>query len=65
GEYSDGFFVTNWTLSSKNLLKGLEFSASIYNLLDKKYGDPGSTEHLQDILERDGRHFRLKLTYSF
>jgi iron complex outermembrane receptor protein len=65
GEYSDGFFVANMTLFSNNLLKGLEFSASVYNLLDKKYGDPGSTEHLQDVLERDGRHFRLKLTYSF
>jgi iron complex outermembrane receptor protein len=65
GEYSDGFFVANLTLFSNNLLKGLEFSASLYNLFDKKYGDPGSTEHLQDILQRDGRHFRLKLTYSF
>jgi hypothetical protein len=29
------------------------------------YGDPGSTEHRQDIIDQDGRTFRVKLTYAF
>jgi iron complex outermembrane receptor protein len=59
------FIVTNVTLFGKNLLKGLEFSGSIYNLFDKKYGDPGGAELRQDVIEQDGRTFRIKLTYKF
>ena len=59
------FFLTNLTLFSKNILKGLELSASVYNLLDKKYHDSGAAEHLQDAIEQDGRTVRVKLTYSF
>ncbi len=63
---SEGDFVTaNLTLFSQNLMKGLEFSASVYNLLDRKYGDPGSGEHLQDIIGQDGRAFRVKFVYRF
>ncbi len=65
GNNAEGFFVTNLTLFSRNLLKGLEISGSIYNVFDKKYGDPGSEEHLQDIIQQDGRSFRLKITYAF
>lgn len=60
-----GFVTANLTLFSQNLLQGLEFSASVYNLLDRKYGDPGSGEHLQDIIGQDGRAFRLKFVYRF
>jgi iron complex outermembrane receptor protein len=57
--------VTNLTLSARNLFKGLELSATLYNLFDVDYGDPGSTEHRQDIIDQDGRTFRVKLTYAF
>lgn len=59
------FYIMNLTLFSRNLIKGLEISGSVYNLFDKRYGDPGSGEHLQDIIRQDGRNYRLKLTYSF
>jgi iron complex outermembrane receptor protein len=62
---SDDAFVTNLTLFSKDWIKGLEVSASIYNLFDESYGDPGSGEHVQDLIEQDGRSFRIKLNYSF
>jgi len=65
GETADGFGVLNLTLFSQNLVKNLEFSASVYNLLDQHYSDPATRFHLQDTLERDGRTFRLKLTYRF
>jgi outer membrane receptor for ferrienterochelin and colicins len=60
-----GFITTNITLFGQRLLKGLDFSASIYNLFDKKYGDPGAAEYSQDIIQQDGRTFRVKLTYKF
>jgi iron complex outermembrane receptor protein len=65
GNYTGGFFITNVTLFSQNLLKGLEASASVYNLFDEEYGDPGSTEHIQDTIEQDGTTYRVKLTYRF
>jgi outer membrane receptor for ferrienterochelin and colicins len=58
--------LANVTLLSLNFpFKGLEVSASVYNLLDYRYRDPASEEHRQSAIEQDGRTFRLKLTYAF
>jgi outer membrane receptor protein involved in Fe transport len=65
GKHTPGFILTNVTLFSQHLVKGLEFSASVYNLFDTHYGDPGAEEHRQDVIPQDGRSFRLKLTYGF
>ena len=65
GEEAGGFGIVNLTLLSRNVVKNLEFSASVYNLLDRRYADPASQFHVQDIIEQDGRSFRLKLTYRF
>jgi iron complex outermembrane receptor protein len=63
--YAGSFAVTNITLFTRDLIKNLEASASVYNLFDKEYGDPGAGEHFQDTIEQDGRTVRLKLTYRF
>ena len=65
GADTPGFGVVNLTLFSQDIVRNLEFSASVYNLLDKHYGDPATRFHLQDIIEQDGRSFRIKLTYHF
>jgi iron complex outermembrane receptor protein len=65
GHSTDASAVVNFTLLSQDVVKNLEASASIYNLFDTHYGDPGGPEHLQDVLPRDGRTFRVKLTYRF
>ena len=65
GVTTPGYGVVNLTLFSQNLVKNLEFSASVYNLLDTTYSYPSSRYHLQDTIEADGRTFRLKLTYRF
>ena len=65
GVDATGFGVLNFTLFSKNLIKNLEASASVYNLLGESYADPSTRLHLQDQLPRDGRSFRLKLSYRF
>jgi iron complex outermembrane receptor protein len=66
GNYAAGFFLTNLTLFSHNLfLKGLEVSASVYNLFNENYGDPGSVEHLQDVIRQNGRNYNLKLKAAF
>jgi iron complex outermembrane receptor protein len=65
GNKVDDFFVTNVTLFSRNLIKGLSASFSVYNLFDKKYRDPSGDEITQKFVEQDGRNVLLKLTYAF
>lgn len=65
GPDAPSYAVVNLTLFSQNIVKNLEFSTSIYNLLDSKYYDPSSRFHLQNVIQQDGRTFRVKLTYSF
>jgi iron complex outermembrane receptor protein len=65
GEQAGGFAVINFTLYSHNLLKNLDASVSVYNLLDRHYYDPATQFHTQEILEQDGRTFRFNLTYHF
>lgn len=61
----DAYWSANLTLLSRELVKGLDLSASVYNLFDQHYAVTGSDEHLQRVLPQDGRSFRLKLTYRF
>jgi len=65
GRRADDFLLANLTLFSRELVKDLEISGSIYNLFDTRYGYPGAADHLQDVIQQDGRSFRLKLTYRF
>ena len=65
GAQAGGFAVINFTLFSQNLLKNLDVSASVYNLLDRQYADPATRFQLQDTIPQDGRTFGLKLTYRF
>jgi iron complex outermembrane receptor protein len=57
--------LTNLTLLGERLAENLDLSASIYNLFDKRYSDPGAQEHVQDLIAQDGRSYRFKLNYRF
>lgn len=65
GTQAGDFAVANLTLFSREWIAGLQFSASVYNLLDKEYSDPVSDELAQDAIEQDGRSFRFKVAYAF
>ncbi len=65
GNESAGFGVLNFTLFSRNLVEGLELSASVYNLFDRRYSDPAPPFFREDTIPQDGRTFRVKLTYRF
>ena len=60
-----GYWVANFTLFSREIVKNLEFSAGIYNLFDRKYSDPVASDFPEEAIQQDGRSFRLKLTYRF
>jgi outer membrane receptor for ferrienterochelin and colicins len=62
---ADDFLMTNLTLLSEKLLRGLEVSLGIYNLLDERYAYPGSGDNVQDVIEQNGRSVQGKLTYRF
>jgi outer membrane receptor for ferrienterochelin and colicins len=60
--------LANLTLLTRNVFKGWEFSASVYNLGNQKFRDPGAQEHLINGMNgiiQDGITFRVKLTYSY
>jgi outer membrane receptor for ferrienterochelin and colicins len=57
-----GFAVFNVTLLAHTLGKHADLSASLYNILNKKYFDPGRPEDPENAIQQDGRNFRVKLT---
>ncbi|MBM4031786.1 MAG: TonB-dependent receptor [Planctomycetes bacterium] len=65
GRHAGAFWLANFTLHGRDLLKGLDASLGVYNLFDRRYRDPGSREHRQDAIEQDGRTFRLQIIKRF
>jgi outer membrane receptor for ferrienterochelin and colicins len=60
-----GFSVFNVTLLGHTLGKHLDLSGSIYNILNKRYADPGRPEDPEDSIQQDGRNFRVKIVARF
>ncbi len=65
GNTVSGFGVLNATALGHVFSKHLDLSASVYNLLDNKYFNPGRPEDIEDTIQQDGRTFRLKATAHF
>ena len=65
GAKTEDYTLLNATLFSQKIARGLEASASIYNILDTRYTIPGAADHMQDVIPQDGRTFRVKVTYHF
>lgn len=64
GSSAGGYSVFNFTLRSAKVITGMELSASIYNLLNRRYADPARPEHVQTLIPQDGRSFFLQLSYQ-
>jgi hypothetical protein len=66
GAKVEGKVITNLTLFSTDILvKGLAFSATVYNLFDTKFKTPVSDAHVMQAIEQDRIGFRFKLTYTY
>ena len=65
GNEADGYWLANFTLFSRDIAKGLDLTASLYNVFDKKYGDPVGSDFPEALVQQNGRSFRVKLTYRF
>lgn len=65
GEVS-GYTLANLTLSSREAWKGVDVSASIYNLFDERYADPARGVHAPiAAIPQEERNFRVQVGYSF
>jgi iron complex outermembrane receptor protein len=65
GNVVPGVMLSNATLFWDGVPRPLTLSATIYNLFNAAYADPGSEEHRQDALQQFGRTFRVDLTVRF
>lgn len=57
--------IAHLHLRSGRLPGGLELSASLRNVFDRRYAQPGADTNWQDALEQDGRSLRIQLRSSF
>jgi len=57
--------VFNFTLLGHAIGKHLDMAANVFNVLDKKYSDPGRPEDPENTIQQDGRSFRIKITGRF
>lgn len=64
GNRVPAYALVNATLLRKDIASRVDISASIYNLLNSAIYDPGSQQHVQDLLRQDGRTFRVQLTFQ-
>jgi outer membrane receptor for ferrienterochelin and colicins len=65
GHSTGSYVVPNFTLFSRNVFRGWEVSASLYNAFNEKYADPAGNGLEEDVILQDGRNFRIKIGYRF
>src|SRR5665213_294730 len=57
------FPIVHFELFGQKISRHLNLSASVYNLLNKKYYDPPSTGVPESAIQQDGRTFRVSMTW--
>ncbi|HXR15355.1 MAG TPA: TonB-dependent receptor [Terriglobales bacterium] len=65
GDSVSSYQVFNFTLLGHTVGKHLDVAASVFNLLDKKYFDPGRPEDPENAIQQDGRSVLIKITGRF
>jgi outer membrane cobalamin receptor len=65
GSIAPSNVVTNLSLLAPVAFRQFDLSATIYNLFGVKYGIPGFNEHVQNIIQQDGRSFRVQTTLHY
>lgn len=65
GNTVSSFWVANLTLTGDRVLPGAKVSIGLYNLTDRRYFDPGGSEHRQDQLPQPGRMLFGRVEIAF
>ena len=61
---AEGYWLANLNLLCTRV-RNLDIALGVFNLFDRRYADPGSTEHMQAVIAQDGRRVRLRVAYAF
>jgi iron complex outermembrane receptor protein len=65
GNVAGGHVLTNFSLFAPRTLGRFDLSASLYNVFNARYGDPVSNGFVQDLIQQDGRSFRVRTTLHY
>jgi len=65
GNIAGGHVLTNLSLFAPLTFGRFDLSASLYNVLAARYGAPVSTGFVQDVIQQDGRSFRVRTTLHY
>ncbi|MEA2763658.1 MAG: hypothetical protein QOK07_62 [Gemmatimonadaceae bacterium] len=58
--------LTNFSLFAPRTFGRFDLSATVYNVFGARYGDPVAADtYLQDIIQQDGRSFRVRTTLHY
>ena len=70
--FSDPFWISNINLnidpflnSNSDFLKGINLAAKVNNVFGATYGLPGGFEHIQNLINQNGRNYSLRLSFKF
>ena len=64
-QHTGATWLLNGTVFTRELMPGLECSASVYNILNQKYRTPGGSNLKQDSIAQDGTTFLFKVQFHF
>lgn len=59
------YTIANLSLMAPRLRRNVEFGASLWNLFNTRFGDPGSEEHQQRVIPQDGRVLGVQARVRF
>lgn len=65
GNVAGGHVLTNLSLFAPRTFGRFDLSASLYNVFNARYGDPVSNGFVQDLIQQDGRSFRVRTTLHY
>jgi len=65
GDDVASYAICDLTLTNRRPWRGIAFSASIYNLFGRSFGDVVGAEFVQTTIPQDGRNFRVTAGWAF
>ena len=65
GNVAGGHTLTNFSLFAPRTFGRFDLSATLYNVFDTRYGDPVADGFAQDVIQQDGRSFRVRATLHY
>jgi iron complex outermembrane receptor protein len=65
GQATGACVTPNFTLFGRDVLRGLDVSASLYNPFNQIHADPSGNGLAEDAITQDGRNFRITIARRF